>query len=65
MMKVVLNLLLIATFTNFGVYGIDISEWDIWPMFAPVLGINKTSPCYKASLQYIRLLNESLPMAEM
>ena len=64
-MKVVFPGLLIVTFTNFGVGDIDISDWDIWPMFTPILGINKTSPCYKASLEYIRLLNESLPMAEM
>ena len=48
-----------------GVIGIDISEWDMWPMFTPILGVNKTSPCYKASLDYIKLLNESLPIAVM
>ena len=65
MEHLMLFILLIATQTNIGINGVDISEWDMWPMFTPILGINKTSPCYKASLDYIRLLNESLPMATM
>ena len=58
-------LLFLATIFSSVVNGIDISEWDMWPMFTPILGVNKTSPCYKASLDYIRILNESLPIAVM
>ena len=67
-MKGILKLfpyLFLATICCCVVNGIDISEWDMWPMFTPILGVNKTSPCYKASLDYIRILNESLPITVM
>ena len=46
-----------SLYINVQVQGAD---WDIWPMFTPILGIDQNSSCYKASARYIQLLNESL-----
>ena len=54
---------LTAVCADVGVQTIDRSDWDLWPMFTPILGIDHNSSCYKASVRYIRLLNESLSIS--
>ena len=60
----ILKIILLASSPQVLVSSVNIPSWDLWPLFTPVFGVGNfnESACYKASMNYIRLLNESLPI---
>ena len=60
----ILKIILLSSSPNTLVSAVDIPSWDLWPLFTPVFGVGNfnESACYKASMNYIKLLNESLPI---